>query len=84
MQYLPEAQRETFGAEMAEMLLARALKALHAALPKNEQSNFETIMNGDRLEARAQFLGTHQELFKKIIVEESVKLEKEINAGMAE
>ncbi len=84
LQYLPKEQQEKFGTEMTEILMGRALKSFHAALSEQTKKNFEKVMQEGAPEAQVQFLGAHQELFKKVIIEEALKLEKEIDAGMAE
>ncbi len=82
LQYLPKEQQEKLGTEMAELLMARALKAFHAALSENTKKSFEAVMQGGDPEAQVRFLGAHQSLFQKVIIEEGAKLEKEIDAGM--
>lgn len=82
LQYLPKEQQEKLGTEMAELLMGRTLKAFHAALSEKTKAQFETVMKDGTPEAHVHFLGAHQELFKKIIIEEGLKLEKEIDAGM--
>lgn len=84
LQYLPKEQQEKLGTEMTELLMSRALKAFHAALPKDEQAHFETLLKDGAPEAQVECIGRHGELFKKVLVDEALKLEREIDAGMAE
>ena len=82
LQYLPEEQRERFGKEVAELLMARTLKKFHAALSARTKESFEKIMKDGAPEEQTKFIGRHKTLFQQILVAEGVQLDREIAAGM--
>lgn len=83
LQYLPKAQQERLSGKIGEILLTRALAALHDALPKQAQDELAKILKNKDEAAQIQFLGAHQAEFQKAMIDESLKLDRELEEGMA-
>lgn len=88
LSFVPRETLEHFSGTMMRILLNRSFARLYEVLPREEKEKFDAFLaieevdEGELLK-RTEFLEKHGEIFKRILHEEAMMIEKEFGEFVA-